>query len=68
MAKVSRIKSLKQKLTDTNGDISDYGDKIPLGADAEFIDMEAGHNLEEEVVIIKNYLDKQIENALNGRY
>lgn len=68
MAKISRIKSLKQKLTDTNNDISDYSDRIPLGADAEFIDMENGNNLEEEVIAIKNYLDKQITDALKGRY
>lgn len=53
---MDRIKKLKVKKSD--GSFTDY---IPIGADAEYIDMADGDNLQEEINTINNKLDEMTE-------
>lgn len=57
-----RIRKVKIK---QNGN---WNKEVPIGADAEFVDMENGNTLEEEVDVLIDYLDTQITDALNRLY
>ena len=55
---MSRIKSLKIKITDT-----DFGEPIPLGADATNVDMSTGESVEEAVL---NRVEQEFDNTAQG--
>ena len=55
---MSRIKSLKVKITDT-----DFGEPIPLGADATNVDMSTGESVEEAVL---NRVQQEFDNTAQG--
>ena len=55
---MSRIKSLKRKITDT-----DFGEPIPLGADAINVDMSTGESVEEAVL---NRVEQEFNNTAQG--
>lgn len=55
---MSRIKSLKIKVTDT-----DFGEPIPLGADATNVDMSTGESVEEAVL---NRVEQEFDNTAQG--
>ena len=55
---MSRIKSLKIKITDT-----DFGEPIPLGADATNVDMSTGESVEEAVL---NRVEQDFNNTAQG--
>ena len=55
---MSRIKSLKIKITDT-----DFGEPIPLGADATNVDMSTGENVEEAML---NRVEQEFDNTAQG--
>lgn len=64
---MDRIKKLKVKKSD--GSFTDY---IPIGSDAEYIDMADGDNLQEEINTINNKLENQSlifqKNERNSKY
>ena len=55
---MSRIKSLKIKITDT-----DFGEPIPLGADATNVDMSTGESVEEAML---NRVEQEFDNTAQG--
>lgn len=55
---MSRIKSLKIKITDT-----DFGEPIPFGADATNVDMSTGESVEEAVL---NRVQQDFNNTAQG--
>lgn len=57
---MDRIKKLKVKKSD--GSFTDY---IPIGSDAQYIDLENGNNIQDEINTINNKLDEITENEIN---
>lgn len=64
---MDRVKKLKVKKSD--GSFTDY---IPIGADAQYIDLENGNNIQDEINTINNKLENQSlifqKNERNSKY